>query len=217
MFVPQKALNGRHLTNALFIWVMERKWRCLAKEGAQEGTDRAHTAYVVPLSQVTPFKCLERVIAVEDDDWTEVVRNIQRARQKWERLTRVLSREGEDARTSGQIYLAVVQPVLLYGSDTWVLTPYMQRVMGISHHGVARRLIGKQPQKERDGGWFYPPLEDAMAGTGLQEVETYVSRCQNTVAQYIETRHIMDLCLVEKQRPGPRVAMRWWEQEGLDL
>ena len=24
-------------------------------------------------------------------------------------------------------------------------------------------------------------------------------------------------CLVSKRRPGPRVAMRWWEQEVLDL
>ena len=27
----------------------------------------------------------------------------------------------------------------------------------------------------------------------------------------------MDLCLEENRRPGPRVAMRWWEQEGLDF
>ena len=27
----------------------------------------------------------------------------------------------------------------------------------------------------------------------------------------------MDLCLAAKRRPGPRVVMRWWEQEGVDL
>ena len=54
-----------------------------------------------------------------------------------------------------------------------------------------------------------------MAEAGLQEVENYVSRQQNTVAQYIQTRPIIDLCLVTKRRPGPRVAMQWWEQEGL--
>ena len=27
----------------------------------------------------------------------------------------------------------------------------------------------------------------------------------------------MDLCLAAKQRPGPRLEMRWWEQEALDL
>ena len=27
----------------------------------------------------------------------------------------------------------------------------------------------------------------------------------------------MDLCLAAKQRLGPRVENRWWEQEGLDV
>ena len=27
----------------------------------------------------------------------------------------------------------------------------------------------------------------------------------------------MELCLAAKRKPGPRVEMRWWEQEGLDL
>ena len=136
-----------------------------------------------------------------------VVRNLRLARHKWERLTRVLSREGADARTSGQIYLSVVQSIVLYGSETWVLIPRMQRVLGGFHHRVDRRLTGRQPQKGQDRGCVYPPLEDAMAGAGLQEVETYVSRRQNTEAQYIVTRPIMDLCLVAKRRPGPRVAM----------
>ena len=56
-----------------------------------------------------------------------------------------------------------------------------------------------------------------MAEAVLQEVETYASRRQNTVTQYISTRPIMDLCLAGNRRPGPRVEMRWWEQEGLDL
>ena len=54
-----------------------------------------------------------------------------------------------------------------------------------------------------------PPLEDAFAESGLQEMETYVSDHQNTVAQYIATRPIMGLCLAAKQRPGPRVEIRW--------
>ena len=52
---------------------------------------------------------------------------------------------------------------------------------------------------------------------GLQEMETYASLCQNTVAQYIATRPNMDLYLAAKRRPGPRVTMQWWEQEGLSL
>ena len=126
-------------------------------------------------------------------------------------LTWVLIRKGADARTPGQIYLVVVQAVLLYGSDTWVLTPHMQRVLGGFHHRVARRMTRQQPQKVRDGGLVYLPMEDETSEAGLQEVETYVSHHQDTVSQYIATRPIMDLCLVVKWRPGPRVTIRWWE------
>ena len=56
-----------------------------------------------------------------------------------------------------------------------------------------------------------------MLEASLQDLETYVSCHQNTVAQYIATRPIMDLCLAEKWKTGKRVEMRWWEQEGLYL
>ena len=77
--------------------------------------------------------------------------------------------------------------------------------------------MGQQPLKWQDRGWVYPPMEYAMVEAGFHEVDTYVSCHQNTVAQYIATRSIMDLCLAEKLRLGTRVAMWWRKQEGLDL
>ena len=56
-----------------------------------------------------------------------------------------------------------------------------------------------------------------MGEAGLQEVDTYVYRRQNTVAQFIVTRPIMDLCLAAERRMGSRVYNRWWEQDGLDV
>ena len=99
-----------------------------------------------------------------------MVRNLRCTRQKWAHLTWLLSMGGADDRTLGHIYLAVVQSVLLYGSETWVLIPHMQRVLGGFHHRVAHRLTGRQPQKGRYGSWVYPSLEDAMDEVGLQEV-----------------------------------------------
>ena len=55
----------------------------------------------------------------------------------------MLSREGADARTLGYIYLAVVQSVMIYGSETWVMTPRIGRVLGRSHHRGAIRLAGR--------------------------------------------------------------------------
>ena len=81
--------------------------------------------------------------------------------------------------TLEKFYVAVIQEVLLYGSDTWVLTPRIGRLMGRFHHRVARGLMGRQPQIGRDGGWVYHLLAGAMLEAGLHEVETYVSRLHN--------------------------------------
>ena len=51
----------------------------------------------------------------------------------------------------------------------------------------------------------------------LEEVETYILRRQNTIAQHIVTRPIQELCLAEERRPGAWVTRRWWELGGLDL
>ena len=120
-----------------------------------------------------------------------------------------LSREGGDNQTSDSIYSAVIQSVMLYGSETWVMTPCIGRVWGGFHHRVAHRLMGRQPQRVRNGLWVHPPPEDAMAEAVFQEVKTYVSRRKNTVAQFIATRLIMDMCLATKRRPGSRV-FKWW-------
>ena len=131
------------------------------------------TAYGIPLALVTYFNYLGRVLSVAaDDDWPAVVHNLQRERQKWARLYRVLRREGAYAQTPGRIYVLVVQVVMMYGSETWVTTPRIGRVLDGFHHMTDRRLTVRQPQKGLYGGWLYPPLEDAVAEEGLQDVET---------------------------------------------
>ena len=39
----------------------------------------------------------------------------------------------------------------------------------------------------------------------------------NTVAQHIATRSIIDLSKAEERKQGERVEMRWWEQEVTDM
>ena len=121
MFVTQKALNGRNLVTAVCQRVMYMKWCRLTEEEAQVGAERALTSYGVTLSQVNSFNYLGRVLAAEEDDWPAVMRNLRRTKQKWAWLTQILSREGSYARTSGHIYLAVVQSLMMYRSDTWLL------------------------------------------------------------------------------------------------
>ena len=55
-----------------------------------------------------------------------------------------------------------------------------------------------------------------MQEAGFEGIRKATTRRQNTVAQYIATRPIMDLCERGTQRPGERVSWRWWEQEGVE-
>ena len=55
-----------------------------------------------------------------------------------------------------------------------------------------------------------------MKEAGLTNVRTSINRRQNTVAQYIVTRPLLDLCEGATQREGAWVTLRWWEQKGID-
>ena len=63
------------------------------------------------------------------------------------------------------------------------MSPCIGRTLVGFHHRVAHRLTGHQPRNGLDGMWVYPPLAEVIVEAGLHEVETYVSRCQNTVSQ----------------------------------
>ena len=79
------------------------------EEEAQMGSESAIIGYGMPLAPVTSFKYLGMVLLAADDKWPVVVRDLRKACQKWAQLTRVMSREGADARTLGRIDFAVVQ------------------------------------------------------------------------------------------------------------
>ena len=77
--------------------------------------------------------------------------NIPKARASWGRLARVLGREGADPKVSRSFYTAVTQQVLLFGAESWVLTKNMESALDAFQGRVARRLIGRQPRRGRDG------------------------------------------------------------------
>ena len=83
------------------------------------------------------FKYLGRVITAGDDDWPVLVGNLQKARKSWGRLSRILSREGADPKVSGHFSKVVTQAVLLFGAETWVLTPRTERDLSSFQHRVA--------------------------------------------------------------------------------
>ena len=55
-----------------------------------------------------------------------------------------------------------------------------------------------------------------MREAGLTDIGKSIANRQNTVAQYIATRPLLDLCKEARAREGTRVPLRWWNQTGID-
>ena len=136
MLVPRRALNGRHPATSQCARVLEQKRRRLAEVELREISERAFDSYGGPLGNVTAFRYLGRVLTAVDDDWISVVGNLGKAINSWGRLSRILSQEGADPKVSGHLYKLVSQAVLLFGADTWVLTPRMEWSLDSFHHRV---------------------------------------------------------------------------------
>ena len=103
----------------------------------KDSAEKAFDAYGEPLENVTIFRYLGRVLTAGDDDWLAVVVNLGKAQKSWGHISQIFSPEGADPKVLGSFYKAVAQAVLLFGAETWVLTPRMERALGSFQHRFA--------------------------------------------------------------------------------
>ena len=68
------------------------------------------------------FPYLGRKITYNNINWAAVYLNLRKDRRRWGMLARVLERTGATMKARGEMYNAVAQSVLLYGSEIWVAT-----------------------------------------------------------------------------------------------
>ena len=123
MLVLWQSLNVRHKKTAMCRSGAERKRRQLAETEIRESTEMAFEAYGKQLQTVPSFKYLGRILTAGDDDWPAVSGNLGKAQKSWGWLQQILSREGADKIVSGNFLKAVVKQVMLFGAETWVVTP----------------------------------------------------------------------------------------------
>ena len=98
---------------------------------------------------------------------------------------------------------------MLFRSETWVLTPWLEKSLQGFHHWAAWRMAGMFPKHKPERMWVYPPIGLALAMAGLEDIKVYISRCQNTVARYIATCPTIDLCLAADWMPVMRLSRQW--------
>ena len=80
---------------------------------------------------------------------------------------------------------AVVQSLLLYGRESWVVTGEMLKVLMAFHHREARRIMGMMVKHGAGREWEYRAIEEAMGSLGIQPIGLYIKRRQKTIAERV--------------------------------
>jgi exonuclease III len=164
----------------------------------------------IPIETVTDFKYLGRVVNNSDGDGPTVHRSLQRARATWGRIGRVLSKEGADPKTMASFYKAVVQSVLLYGSESWTLTLSMEKKLQSFHRRCARYVTGQHIRQNPDETWTCPSSEMVLEKAGLWTIQEYIRRRRATVKMYAASQPIFQRCRESSPLASNINQIVWW-------
>ena len=89
---------------------------------------------------------------------------------------KLLGREEANRIMAGIFYVVVVQVALLFGSETWVMYPCLEKALEGIHHRAVRQIEVMVPKRQGDGTWVYPPIRAALEIVGLEEIGVYIAR-----------------------------------------
>jgi hypothetical protein len=216
MQITAYAVRRGHIGSVLCNQLRQQRHQARQMALSMEAQTTVFRADGVALGQVSQFRYLGRILSEVDSDWPALRRNLTRARQRWAMISRLLVREGASPRVSGYFYKAVVQSVLLFGSETWVWSQSMRLALQGFHHKVARKITNLRP-KRQNGVWVVPPIADALEGAGLHPIEEYITRRRNTLLAHVRQRPVYQICQAVERLPGtPTTTQFWWEQFTVD-
>jgi len=172
-----------------------------------------HVRFIVDgneLESVHSFRYLGRMLCDDDNDWLAVSTNLKKARARWQMISRILSSEGANTRVMGLFYKAIVQSVLLFGSETWVLTKKMITALESFHHQCARTITRRYIRQNADGTWTHPNTAETLAAASLFPITEYINRRRETITPFAESRWIYRQCLQSQPLPSNVNQLVWW-------
>ena len=128
-------------------------------------------------------------------------------------ISKAPTKTGAATRACGMLYKEVVKNVLLYGSDSWVVTGSILKVLEGLQHRSAWRITGMTYLRSYDGEWEYPPVADVMEPAGLCPVKEYLQRYKATKALQVVFRPVYEVCTRAERMTVSIQMMRWWDQD----
>jgi hypothetical protein len=139
-----RALLGRHQRTQLCQEGWDKKVQHEAAETARVALTQSFTAYGDKLERLEMFKHLGWLLAYDDNDTQAMQGNLKKARKSWGRVSHILRAENASPKVCGVFYIAILQAVLLFGSETWKLSSLSLKSLEGFHIRAARCMAGKR-------------------------------------------------------------------------
>jgi hypothetical protein len=209
-------MNGRHYETAMCKDGVARKVQYAAAKRAHLALQQSFMAYSAELERVEVFKYLGRLLAYDDNDAQAVRGNLKKTRGVWARRSRTIRAENASPRACGIFYKATVRLILLFGSETWNLSPVSLKCLEGFHLRAAWRMAGKRPKKSPDCTWTYPNLVAVLDEVGLKTIAHYIGMPWQHIVSYIVNKPIIQACVDGVRRRGSGACQFWWAQS-MDL
>jgi exonuclease III len=166
-----------------------------------------------PIENVSKFLYLGRYLSADDSDDVAIWQDIVKARYRWHRCGRVLSSLGATPRIMARFYLAIVQAILLYGSETWNISQRSLRRLETFHHRCARYIAHRHIHRLVDGTWIYPSSIEILDICNLSPISTYIAlRKQRLLHSYAENSSpfYRDCNALALHNISSNHHLKWW-------
>ena len=86
-----------------------------------------------------------------DNDKKCILAQLRKARGRWWRVSKILKREGAEPYQMGRFYVAVVQAVLLYGSESWTISARKLESLEGFQKKAMRYMTGRHIRQDSRG------------------------------------------------------------------
>jgi hypothetical protein len=204
LLFTSNALSLRHQNSKSCAAGQARRERREQQLSNEQGESATITIKGTAVENVDSFRYLGRILTANGDDRLAIAYNLQKAKKSWKRVQTILRRQGATPKTSGNFYKAIVQAILLYGSETWNVTSQQLKILNGFHNNVTRNLSNHRIRRAHTTSdvWIYPNILQAQQATGLQPLKHYIQLRRRNLLFWTQNRPIFLAARQLERRQG---------------
>jgi hypothetical protein len=110
-------------------------------------------------------------------------------------------------------YKVIIQTILLYGSESWVINDNARNKLRTFHNRCARFITGRFITKAEDGTWIFPDTKTTLLLAHLLPIDEYITKRRGTVLKYATETEIYSKCKISADLCKSDNKLEWWNDK----